>query len=367
MSGYLKTLVDDPVLENFVNEWVDEAGNVQESQAIYHEMFNKLLTSWSCYASYTNNPYEQHYFLTKCILVCYSLLEESDRKLFTQELLKPLLNGVEKHLHSAFENVRLLGMVIGEVLMNGLFLDTENNDAKKILKFEYEHTDETLSLISLSHKQNQESIYKSDSILVIEPDLDSIEEQILTSEKNRDKIIFENKKLDINIKQSEEIDSDDEDKLETFDLSNDTVKKNIKKPLFLRDCLNSLIYSDEPAEIYAALKSVKDLCDTYHSELNEISVELLRVLLCKSNAFSFKEFDTDRMTAMISMTCHYPKECASYLSSQFYEAGYSLSQRGDVLNILVMSAQQLSDPNIEKIIDKRAINNSYINFNMITD
>lgn len=128
-----------------------------------------------------------------------------------------------------------------------------------------------------------------------------------------------------------------------------------------------MIYSDEPAEIDAALKSVKNLCDTYHSELNEISVELLRVLLCKSNAFSSKEFDTDRMTAMISVTCHYPKECASYLTSQFYEAGYSLSQRGDVLNILVMSAQQLSDPNIEKIIDKRAMDNSYINFNMITE
>lgn len=62
------------------------------------------------------------------------------------------------------------------------------------------------------------------------------------SEKNKEKIIFENKKLNINIKQSETFDSDDEDKLEAFDLSNDTVKKNVKKPLFLRDCLNCNFY-----------------------------------------------------------------------------------------------------------------------------
>ena len=94
---------------------------------------------------------------------------------------------------------------------------------------------------------------------------------------------------------------------------------------------------------------------------------MVRVLLCKSNSYSSKEFDSDRMTAMISVTCHYPKECASYLTHQFYEAGYSLSQRGDILNILVMAAQQLSDPNIDKIIDKRAISKNYINFNMIAD
>lgn len=128
-----------------------------------------------------------------------------------------------------------------------------------------------------------------------------------------------------------------------------------------------MIYSDEPAEIDAALKSVQNLCDTYHSELEEICVEMVRVLLCKSNTYSSKEFDSDRMTAMISVTCHYPKECASYLTYQFYEAGYSLSQRGDILNILVMAAQQLSDPNIDKIIDQRAINKNYINFNMIAD
>lgn len=116
-----------------------------------------------------------------------------------------------------------------------------------------------------------------------------------------------------------------------------------------------------------ALKSVKNLCDTYHSELDEISVEMLRVLLCKSNTYSSKEFDSLRMEAMISVTCHYPKQCAQYLTSQFYEAGYSLSQRGDILNILVMSAQQLSDPNIEKIIDRRALDKSYINYNMITE
>jgi hypothetical protein len=84
---------------------------------------------------------------------------------------------------------------------------------------------------------------------------------------------------------------------------------------------------------------------------------------------------------MISVTVHYPKESAEYLTSQFYQAGYSLSQRIDILNVfnfgfyninqitwiellfvfasinkvLVISAQKLSNPSEEPIFDKRII------------
>ena len=62
---------------------------------------------------------------------------------------------------------------------------------------------------------------------------------MMISEKvQKDKIIFENKNLGINITQSGMIDSDDEDKLESYDLTNDTINVKIKKPVYLRDCLN---------------------------------------------------------------------------------------------------------------------------------
>ncbi|CAF1076456.1 unnamed protein product, partial [Brachionus calyciflorus] len=332
----------------------------------YYELFKRLLNSWSNQASIANTSYEQHLYLSKCIIIGFSYLDDQGKATLSQDITKPLLNGVEKHLHSPFDNIRLLGMIIGEIIMNDLFKEIEKDDPKKSLTFDYEKTSEINELIALKNKPCLESIFKKGHCKIEEPDLGTLIEQNLKFESDeKDKIIFENKNLGINISQSVCIDSDDEDKLEAYDLSNDTKNVKVKKPVYLRDCLNSLIYSDDPQEIETALKSVKSLCDTYHTELEEISVELLRVLLSKSNSYSIKDFDEDRMSAMITVTCHYPKDCAIYLTSQFYEAGFSLSQRGDILNVLTMTAQKLSDPNVENIIDKRALNKNYVNFNQL--
>jgi hypothetical protein len=103
------------------------------------------------------------------------------------------------------------------------------------------------------------------------------------------------------------------------------------------------------------MKSVEKLCDTYHFELEEICVELLKVLLNKSNVYAMHDFEDIRMNAMICITVHYPKECATYLTSQFYQAGYTLTQRTDILHVLAMSVQKLSNPNESPIFDKRIL------------
>ena len=61
---------------------------------------------------------------------------------------------------------------------------------------------------------------------------------------------------------------------------------------------------------------------------------MLKVILHKSNQYSMNDFEEVRMNAMISLTVHYPKISAQYLTSQFYEAGYTLTQRTDILNVL---------------------------------
>ena len=103
------------------------------------------------------------------------------------------------------------------------------------------------------------------------------------------------------------------------------------------------------------------LCDSFHFELQEICVELLKVLLHKSNEYSIKNFADIKMNAMISITVHYPKESADYLTSQFYEAGYTLTQRTDILHVLVVSIQKLSSPNEEPIFDRRMFHNTNVN------
>jgi hypothetical protein len=56
-----------------------------------------------------------------------------------KELMGILLHGVEKHLHSPIQNLRTLGMVVGENLMNDLnpFNMNEKTEKKeKKLKFD---------------------------------------------------------------------------------------------------------------------------------------------------------------------------------------------------------------------------------------
>ena len=59
----------------------------------------------------------------------------------------------------------------------------------------------------------------------------------------------------------------------------------------------------------------------------------MKVLLHKSNSYSIDKFEDLRMNAMISVTVHYPKDSAAYLTSQFYDAGYSMTQRTDILHV----------------------------------
>ena len=122
--------------------------------------------------------------------------------------------------------------------------------------------------------------------------------------------------------------------------------------------MKALIYSDDPEKIEMSIKSVEKLCDSFHFELQEICVELLKVLLHKSNQYAIENFDDMKMIAMISITTHYPKESAEYLTSQFYEAGYTLTQRTDILHVLVVSIQKLSSPNEAPVFDRRLFVNS---------
>lgn len=97
--------------------------------------------------------------------------------------------------------------------------------------------------------------------------------------------------------------------------------------------MKALIFSEDPDKVELSLKSVPKLCDTYHYELEEICAELVKVLLHKGNNYAIENFEDLKLNAMISVTVHYPKECAQYLTSQFYEQGYSLAQRTDILHV----------------------------------
>ena len=56
-----------------------QATQVDGKKIFYYEIFKSLLNTWSNQTSITNTSYEQHLYLTRCILVCISLMHEEDK------------------------------------------------------------------------------------------------------------------------------------------------------------------------------------------------------------------------------------------------------------------------------------------------
>lgn len=134
---------------------------------LYLELFKKLLNAWSTKASIVNTSHEQHLYLTKCILICVSYMDANDKDpmangkisdffkislqkliIYFKDLLKPILNGVEKHLCSPIVRMQTLGMIVGENLMNDLVWAEQHEDLKK-LKFEVKKWLKKITLIKI--------------------------------------------------------------------------------------------------------------------------------------------------------------------------------------------------------------------------
>lgn len=93
-----------------------------------------LLRIWSDKSSLKHTSYEQHLYITKIILFSLRCLTDYINKNpeLKSELKIHILHGVPVHLESTAENVRVIGMVTGEMFMSLIEKDSNNQ-----LKFDY--------------------------------------------------------------------------------------------------------------------------------------------------------------------------------------------------------------------------------------
>ena len=139
-------------------------------------------------------------------------------------------------------------------------------------------------------------------------------------------------------------DSDDDD-LEPYDI--DEEDSNSERPFrHLRDCMEVLLdsNSDNMEKFESALKSVEKIVCALPGDLDEVCVELTKILLHLQDHFSTDNFLDLRFKAMTAITVRCPVPVAKFLTDEFYAANYSIIQRLDILDVLAASAQQLSQP-----------------------
>ncbi|NWW78547.1 TELO2 protein, partial [Climacteris rufus] len=294
-------------------------------------VLQELLETWGSSSTVKHSPPEQQLYISKAILICLSHLKEPEIESCRQELLTSMMEGVKCHLDSSLPQLRRLGMVVAESISSKI--STEG----PVLKFEYEEDDETAELKSLlvqtppfcvvTNLPDDDRIEKADAALPLVPESNETSHTAAP--------VMPDEESDA------ELDSDDD--LIPYDMSEDKELK-IKAPVYIRDCIEVLTGSEDVDKWEATVKALESLVRKNPAATREVSVELAKILLHLEEKTCVEGFVELRQRAQVAVLTTDPIPVAKYLTSQFYSLNYSLRQRMDILDVLVLAAQELSCP-----------------------
>ncbi|NXT75542.1 TELO2 protein, partial [Zapornia atra] len=295
------------------------------------KVLQELLETWGSSSAVKHSPPEQQQYISKAILICLSHLKEPEIESCRQELLAGMMEGVKCHLDSSLPQVRRLGMIVAESISSRI-----NTDGP-VLKFQYEDDDEARELKSLLVQTppfstvlslpDDDRNEKADAALppVSEGNQQSHAAAPVTPDEESDA----------------ELDSDDD--LVPYDMSEDKELKT-KAPVYIRDCIEVLTGSEDVDRWEATVKTLESLIRKNPAATREVSVELAKILLHLEEKTCVEGFVELRQRAQVAVLTTDPIPVAEYLTSQFYSLNYSLRQRMDILDVLVLAAQELSYP-----------------------
>ncbi|KAL1248313.1 hypothetical protein QQF64_021631 [Cirrhinus molitorella] len=297
-----------------------------ERRTLLKQVLRSVCQVW-CNSSATKHTcVEQQLYVSKALLLCVALLTHSEIQELRQEMLQCMLGGVQCRLDSNIERIRRMGMVVGECLSHRL--DTPGSQ----LKFQYEADEEIRELKSLmespSFEDDEEHQPDSSTSLQPEPKVEGSAGQSATSETG--------------CGSDSELDSDDD--LTPYDMSADQEKKKSAPPRYVRDCLEALMLSDDAERVELSLQVAEALLRKNVKATQEVSVQFSKVLLHLEDKYNTLHFQTLRQNAMVALTVTDIKPVVDYWTTEFYSLNYSLRQRLDILEVLALSAQELSEP-----------------------
>ncbi|XP_030338693.1 telomere length regulation protein TEL2 homolog isoform X1 [Strigops habroptila] len=300
-------------------------------RALLIKVLQELLETWSSSSAVKHSPPEQQQYISKAILICLSHLKKTEIESCRQELLTSMMEGVKCHLDSSLPQIRRLGMIVAESI------SAKINTDGPVLKFQYEEDDEVRELKSLLVQALPFCAVPS---LPDENRNDKADAALPLVSESNDKShtaapVMPDEELDT------ELDSDDD--LIPYDMSEDKEVK-IKAPVYIRDCIEALTGSEDMDKWEATIKALESLVRKNPEATREVSVELAKILLHLEEKTCIEGFVELRQRAQVAVLTTDPIPVAKYLTSQFYSLNYSLRQRMDILDVLVLAAQELSYP-----------------------
>lgn len=338
----------------------------QTSQKDLLQLLLNLIDVWSDKFAINHTSIEHHLYVTKLFIVAMKYLNFDEFTPTHVEIVREkVFVGIPAHLESGLDQMRVIGMVTGEIV-SSFFSYSEDLQ----LKFEYEKYSKELQDLANSLKMftaNEKKTKTHDNTSI---NFEQVVEELTFGLEIRQSIPylppkrqFRNK-LDVGDLKSEfmiksckverdkltiiddidfQLDSDDD--LEPYNISNDVRVLKIQPPSYLRDLRDGLLETKNPDIFISSLEICEKLII---QELNKddatIGLELLEILITLTPTFYVEHFDTIVFQSCIAITCTYPVVFAEYLCRQFHaDSGtYSICHRMLMLDVLSESAKVLS-------------------------
>ncbi|XP_062507902.1 telomere length regulation protein TEL2 homolog [Corticium candelabrum] len=292
------------------------------------ETLMKVIDVWGDASALNHSSYEQHFYITQAVHILTRCLTKDNVEEHGQALLLKLIHGVHSHLKCSVEKVRRLGLVAGECLTK--LLDSSG----KKLEFEYEVDDDVMLLKLLCGSFEDMKKYLAST------------DEVSSVEKDQEKQMKPGVELPVDMKPANgDSDDDSDDGLQPYALPDESHDFQRKGPVYLRDVVTGLLCQDDRDRTEASLLVAEKVIRSQPDNLDEVAVELVKILLHMQDTYSLDGFFLLRHNAMVAATVLCPRQVVPYLTKQFYERNFNLRQRLDMLEVLSSAATELSIPN----------------------
>ncbi|XP_062382426.1 telomere length regulation protein TEL2 homolog [Sardina pilchardus] len=310
----------------------------EERRPLLAQVLRALCQAWSNSSAVKHTTVEQQLYVSKALLLALSLMKPPEIEQQQEVLRQCMLSGMQCHLDSSVLRVRRIGMVVGESISQ--HMDT----ATARLSFQYEHDDETKALLEIMKPAEIKPEPSPEPEVDVKSSPEPGRDMRSSSPPHPSKPAAQ---------PDSDLDSDDE--LTPYDMSADEVQQKCPPPRYLRDCLDGLLTSEDPERVSACLQAADGLVRRHVSTTKEVSVDFSKVLLHMEDKYSNPSFLFHRQRAMVALAVTDPVPVAEYLTTEFYSLNYNLRQRLDMLEVIALTAQELSQPVSNKSVATSAV------------
>lgn len=336
-----------------------------EDTMTMEKLLMELLMVWSTKSHVMDTPFEQHFYVTKLIVLMTKYLVNP--KDHADNIKHQLFNGMETHIGSSDEQLKVLGMITAETMLG--IIDGDTNDEDK-LKFDYSDVNqETATKIVQVIRDFPSKAAPIEHLEIFEPtnEIEVVElmEQLKSIVENcgelaQSELKISAVKMDTTTKQSNEfqpstsqiltidLDSDDDDLQPFLDPDDSAPSKNDKRPKYLLDLIQSFTSKENLEDIEKfelAITSAECIIkQQLPSQHTDFAIDLLRIFISLERMCYMEHFDDLKMKILISICMIFPKETAQYLCQEFNteSTAYAMTKRMLMLDILTEVAKQFS-------------------------